>query len=57
VKLIRAALTGAPVSHHGPTWNVEAGLSFTTSRPDPPIDVANTSTSTATACRELAGLA
>lgn len=37
VELTRAVLTGAPVQHHGPHWNVEAGLSFTPFRTDPPI--------------------
>lgn len=37
VELIRAVLTGAPVSHHGPGWQVETGLSFRPYRPDPPI--------------------
>ncbi|MDT4893153.1 MAG: 5,10-methylenetetrahydromethanopterin reductase [Pseudonocardiales bacterium] len=37
VEIIRAVLAGAPVSHHGAGWDVEAALSFSPLRTDPPI--------------------
>jgi 5,10-methylenetetrahydromethanopterin reductase len=37
VEIIRGVLTGGPVSHHGPGWDVEAALSFSPLRTDPPI--------------------
>jgi 5,10-methylenetetrahydromethanopterin reductase len=37
VELVRAVLSGATVAHHGRGWNVEATLSFTPFRTDPPI--------------------
>ena len=37
VEIIRGVLSGQPVSHHGPGWDVEAALSFSPLRPDPPI--------------------
>jgi 5,10-methylenetetrahydromethanopterin reductase len=37
VEIVRAVLAGAPVSHHGAGWDVEAALSFSPLRPDPPI--------------------
>lgn len=37
VEIIRGVLTGAPVSHHGAGWDVEAQLSFSPLRTDPPI--------------------
>jgi 5,10-methylenetetrahydromethanopterin reductase len=37
VEIVRGVLSGAPVSHHGAGWDVEAALSFSPLRPDPPI--------------------
>ncbi len=37
VDLIRGVLSGQPVSHHGPAFDVEAGLSFRPLRPNAPI--------------------
>jgi 5,10-methylenetetrahydromethanopterin reductase len=37
VEIVRRVLAGAPVSHHGAGWDVEAALSFSPLRPDPPI--------------------